>query len=85
VAATSIDPRVLRGWRAESGKTLEEVAFRARCSYPHLRRLEDLGGNPSTALLTRLAAVYGRDVRELFTTDPDEAALDAKLARRRAS
>jgi transcriptional regulator with XRE-family HTH domain len=60
----------LRAWRADSGMTLEEVAFRASVSYPHLRRLEDLGGNPSAALLARLAAVYGRDVRELFTTDP---------------
>ena len=61
---------VLRDWRTDSGKTLEEVAFRAEVSYPHLRRLEDLGGNPSAALLIRIAAVYGRDVRELFTPDP---------------
>ena len=57
---------VLRTWRLDSGKTLEEVAFRAECSYPHLRRLEDLGGNPSAALLVRIAAVYDRDLRELF-------------------
>ena len=37
----------------------------------HLRRLEDPGGNPSAALLARLAAVYGRSLDELFTTDPD--------------
>ena len=62
---------VLRTWRLDSGKTLEEVAFRAECSYPHLRRLEDLGGNPSAALLVRIAAIYDRDLRELF--DPDLA------------
>ena len=57
---------VLRAWRLQSGKTLEEVAYRAEVSYPYLRRLEDLGGNPSAALLARIAAVYGRDIRELF-------------------
>jgi transcriptional regulator with XRE-family HTH domain len=61
---------VLRAWRLDSGKTLEEVAYRAAVSYPHLRRLEDLGGNPSADLLARIAEVYGRDVRELFTADP---------------
>lgn len=64
---------VMRDWRLDSGKTLEEVAFRAEVSYPHLRRLEDLGGNPSAALLARIAAVYGRDIRELFTFDQDPA------------
>ncbi|MGH3192685.1 MAG: helix-turn-helix domain-containing protein [Streptosporangiaceae bacterium] len=84
--ATAFDHRLLRAWRLDSGKTLEEVAFRAAVSYPYLRRLEDQGGNPSGALLARIAAVYGHDVSELFTTDPDEfAALDTKLARRRAS
>lgn len=62
--------QVLIAWHKESGKTLEEVAFRAEVSYPHLRRLQDLGGNPSAALLIRIAAVYGRDPRELFTPDP---------------
>ena len=62
--------RVLRDWHRESGKTLEEVAFRAECSYTHLRRLRDLGGNPSAELLARIAAVYGRPLDELFTPDP---------------
>lgn len=66
--------RVLRSWRLDSGKTLEEVAFRAECSYPYLRSLEDRGGNPSAALLARIADVYGRDIRELFTADPAGAA-----------
>jgi transcriptional regulator with XRE-family HTH domain len=65
--------RVLRAWRADSGKTLEEVSYRAEVSYPYLRRLEDLGGNPSGAMLARIAAVYGRDVGELFTSDSDSA------------
>ena len=65
---------VLCTWRADSGKTLEEVAFRAQCSYSYLRRLEDgTHSNPSAALLARIAAVYGRDIRELFTDDPDRA------------
>jgi len=64
---------VLRDWRTDSGKTLEEVAYRAQVSYPYLRRLEDLGGNPSAALLARIAAVYGRSIDELFTPDPDPA------------
>lgn len=61
---------LLRAWHRESGKTLEEVAYRAHpCSYPHLRHLLRGGGNPSAALLARLAAVYGHDVGELFTND----------------
>jgi transcriptional regulator with XRE-family HTH domain len=75
--------RLLRKWRDESGMKPEEVAYRADVSFSHLLRLESLGGNPSADLLARVAAVYGHDVSELFTTDPD--ALDAKLARRRAS
>ena len=62
---------LLRTWRLESGKTLEEIAFRAQVSYPYLRKLEDLGGNPSAALVTRLAAVLDRDPRELFTADAE--------------
>lgn len=78
--------RLLRQWRDDSGKKPEEVAYRADVSFSHLLRLESLGGNPSADLLARIAAVYGHDVSELFTADPDEvAAFDAKLARRRAS
>jgi transcriptional regulator with XRE-family HTH domain len=67
--ATSIAPGVLREWRLSSGKTLEEVAFLAKVSYPYLRRLEDHGGNPSGSLLARIATVCGRDMRELFADD----------------
>ena len=67
------DYRVLRTWHSDSGKTLEEVAFRAQVSYMHLRRLLGPGANPSAALLARLAAVYRRDLGELFTPDPDPA------------
>jgi transcriptional regulator with XRE-family HTH domain len=69
----SFNRHVLRDWRLTSGKTLEEVAYRAKISYPYLRRLEDNGGNPSGDVLARIAAVYGRDVGELFTPDPDPA------------
>jgi transcriptional regulator with XRE-family HTH domain len=71
--ATPIEPGALRDWRLQRGMSLEEAAYRARVSYPYLRRLEDLGGNPSAALLNRLAEVYGRDARELFTPDHDPA------------
>ena len=46
----------------------------APVSYPYLRAIEDgVPDQPGLALLTRLAEVYGRDVRELFTDDPDPA------------
>jgi transcriptional regulator with XRE-family HTH domain len=48
----------------------EQVCVDAPVSYPYLRALEDgLRDRPSLALLTRLAEVYGRDIRELFTDD----------------
>lgn len=74
--ATDFNHNALVTWHAESGMTLEEVAYRAEVSYSHLRRLLRPGGNPSAVMLARLAAVYGRDIRELFTSD---------AARRRAS
>jgi transcriptional regulator with XRE-family HTH domain len=63
--------RMLRTWRLESDKTPEEACYRAGISYPYLRQLEDNGGNPSAALLARLAAFYGRPLDELFIPDPD--------------
>ena len=39
----------------------------------HLRRLRDIGGNPSAAMLARIAAVYDCDIRELFVFDQDPA------------
>lgn len=46
----------------------------AQVSYPYLRGIEDgIRTGPSIALLTRLASVYGRDVRELLTHAPDRA------------
>jgi transcriptional regulator with XRE-family HTH domain len=71
---TAFNPRVLRAWRLDSGMATEEVCVAARVSYPYLRQLESYGGNPSAAVLARLAAVYHRDLGELFTTtDPDPA------------
>ena len=69
--ATDFNHRILVTWHAESGITLEEVSFRAQVSYSHLRRLLRPGGNPSAVMLARIAAVYDRDLRELF--DPDLA------------
>jgi transcriptional regulator with XRE-family HTH domain len=73
VATSTFNHARLRQWRDESDKKPEEVAYRAECSFSHLLRLESLGGNPSAALLARIAAVYGRDVRELYTFDADPA------------
>ena len=61
---------VLRTWRLESGLRAEEVAYRAEISFSYLRALEDRGGNPRAIVLARLAAIYGREVGELFTSDP---------------
>ena len=61
--------RVLRTWRLESGLRPEEVCYRAEISFSYLRTLEDRGGNPSAIVLARLAAIYGREVGELFTPD----------------
>jgi transcriptional regulator with XRE-family HTH domain len=71
--ATDFNHNALVTWHAESSMTLEEVAYRAEVSYSHLRRLLRPGGNPSAVMLARLAAVYGRDIRELFTSDADLA------------
>jgi transcriptional regulator with XRE-family HTH domain len=69
----ALNNRVLRGWRLDSGKTLEEVAYRAQISYPYLRQLEDgKATNPSAGMIARIAAVYGRPMDELFA-DPDPA------------
>jgi transcriptional regulator with XRE-family HTH domain len=66
--------RVLRRWRLESEYTPEQVCVLAPVSYPYLRGIEDgIRPTPSLALLTRLAEVYDRDLRELFTDDPDRA------------
>jgi len=71
--ATDFNHNALVTWHAESDMTLEEVAYRAEVSYSHLRRMLRPGGNPSAVMLARLAAVYGRDIRELFTSDADLA------------
>ena len=70
----TFDRHKLRAWRLESGLTPEQVCVLAQVSYPYLRRIEDgYKASPSMAVLTRLAAVYRRDVRELFTDDPERA------------
>jgi transcriptional regulator with XRE-family HTH domain len=72
--SATFDHRVLRAWRLESGLRPELVCVRADVSYPYLRSIED--GNrvrPSIELLTRLAGVYDRDIRELFTDYPEPA------------
>jgi transcriptional regulator with XRE-family HTH domain len=62
---------ILRTWRLESGIKPEQVCVDAGVSYPYLRAIEDgKRYSPSIALLARLAAVYGHDVSELFTTTP---------------
>jgi transcriptional regulator with XRE-family HTH domain len=71
--SSAFNYRVLRPWRLHDGRTTEEICVAAKISYPYLLQLEAYGGNPSAAVLARLAAVYGRDLSELFTTDPNPA------------
>jgi transcriptional regulator with XRE-family HTH domain len=71
--ATAFNHHVLRAWRLDSDLTPEQVCVAASISYPYLRQLEDKGGNPSAVVLARLATVYGRDLGQLFTSDPDPA------------
>jgi transcriptional regulator with XRE-family HTH domain len=71
----AFNPRVLREWRLGSDMTAEQVCAAAPISYPYLRSLEDgRATNPSARVLARLAAVYGRDLGELFTDDDAERA-----------
>ena len=66
--------RMLRTWRLEDGRRPEQVCVEASMSFSYLRRLEDgSASNPTASVLARLAAVYGRDVGELFTPGPDPA------------
>ncbi len=63
---------LLGRWLIESGKTREQVCAEAGVSYPYLRHLERNGGNPSAAILARLAETYGHDIGELYA-DADRA------------
>lgn len=63
--------RILRAWRLESGIRPEEVCYRAGISFSYLRTLEDRGGNPRAIVLATLAEIYGRNLGELYTLDPD--------------
>jgi transcriptional regulator with XRE-family HTH domain len=67
--------RALRAWRRESGLRPEEICVRARVSYSYLRAIESGARvNPSVTVLTRLAAVLGHGVGELFTDEDPELA-----------
>lgn len=69
----TFDHRVLLAWRLESGMRPEEVCYRTPVSFSYLRAIENgHKTSPSIELLERLAALYGGDVRELFTA-PDPA------------
>jgi transcriptional regulator with XRE-family HTH domain len=72
--ARHYDYRALAAWHRESGMRLELVCVEALISHSYLRAL--LTGaftRPSIRLLERLAAVYGRDIGELFTDDAEPA------------
>jgi transcriptional regulator with XRE-family HTH domain len=65
------DYRVLAAWHQKSGLRAEQVCVDAGVSYSYLGHL--LAGRatrPTIGLLERLAAVYGRDIAELFTDAP---------------
>lgn len=74
-AAACLDHRLLRRWRDESGRTPEEIAWRAGISYPYLRALESGGKVPSLDVLARIAAVYGKPPGDLLVAagQPAEA------------
>jgi transcriptional regulator with XRE-family HTH domain len=67
MARQTLDRRMLRSWRLGSGLTPELVCVRAKISFPYLHAIEDGSRSPSADVLTRLAGVYGQDVRELFS------------------
>jgi len=66
MARQSFDRRLLRKWRRDSGLKPELVCVRADISFAYLRAVENGSRSPSADVLTRLADVYGRDVRGLF-------------------
>jgi transcriptional regulator with XRE-family HTH domain len=67
------DHRPLSVWHQESGKRLEEVCVLVPVSYSYLRDVMRGVKQPSIEMLTRIAAVYGRDMRDLFTNDAASA------------
>jgi transcriptional regulator with XRE-family HTH domain len=62
----TFDRRLLRAWRLSSGLKPEQVCVKASISFPYLRHIESGFRSPSADVLTRLAGVYGQDVRDLF-------------------
>jgi transcriptional regulator with XRE-family HTH domain len=66
MARQTFDRRLLRTWRLGSGLRAEQVCVKADISFSYLRAIEDGQRSPSADVLTRLAGVYGQDVRDLF-------------------
>ena len=64
------DRDALIQWRLDADLSREQLCARAGVSYPYLTAIENGHRTPSLAILVRLAAAYGRDLRELFT-EPD--------------
>lgn len=64
------DGATARQWRKDAGFSIEEACVAARLSYPYLSALErGRFANPSISVVTRIAALYGRDPTELLVAD----------------
>lgn len=67
--------RQLRARRTAAGRTVASVAADAGLSVPYVANLENGRGNPTTAVLARLAAALG--TRLVVTLIPDEGTRQA--------
>ena len=77
----------LRAERAASGRTIASVAAEAGLSVPYIANLENGRGNPTLAVLSRLAAALGQRLDVDLVPDvpsappPDTAGAVVRLAR----
>jgi DNA-binding XRE family transcriptional regulator len=70
-----LDYHKLRQWREELGLRPEPAAAEAGISYSYLCAIEyGKRDNPSLELLTRLCAVYGKTLSDLFDDSTGDAA-----------
>ena len=56
----------VRELREARGLTQEQLASEARIDNSHLGKLERGEGNPTVALVTRIALALGVDIKDLF-------------------
>jgi len=63
----------IRTLRSEIGLSQEQLALRADVDRTYVSQIERAIGNPSLAVLCRLGAILGRDVRDLLQADSPPA------------